>query len=45
MRNQETIHSELRLVAAIRQAAREQGGSMAMADALLNERLVAQATN
>jgi hypothetical protein len=38
----ETIHSELRLVAALRRAARERGGplpSIDVADALLDERL------
>ena len=41
MRGIETIDSELRLVAALRCAARERGGplpSIAMADALLDER-------
>src|SRR5262249_61126394 len=42
MRNIETIDSELRLVAALRGAARERGGplpSIDVADALLDERL------
>jgi hypothetical protein len=42
MRDVETIDSELRLVAALRRAAREQGGplpSIAVADALLDEHL------
>jgi len=41
MRNQEAIDAELRLVAALRQDARERGGplpSIDMADALLDER-------
>jgi hypothetical protein len=41
MRDVETIDSELRLVAALRRAARERGGplpSIDVADALLNER-------
>ena len=41
MRDIETIDSELRLVAALRRAARERGGplpSIAVADALLDER-------
>ena len=41
MRDIETIDSELRLVAALRRAARERGGplpSMDVADALLDER-------
>jgi hypothetical protein len=41
MRDIETIDGELRLVAALRRAAREQGGplpSIAVADALLDER-------
>ena len=41
MRGVETIDSELRLVAALRWAARERGGplpSIAVADALLDER-------
>jgi hypothetical protein len=41
MRDNETIDSELRLVAALRQAARERGGplpSIDVADALLDER-------
>ena len=41
MRDLETIDSELRLVAALRRAARERGGplpSIAVADALLDER-------
>jgi len=41
MRDIETIDSELRLVAALRQAARERGGplpSIDVADALLDER-------
>ena len=41
MRDTETIDSELRLVAALRRAARERGGplpSIAVADALLDER-------
>jgi hypothetical protein len=41
MRDQETIDSELRLVAALRRAARERGGplpSIDVADALLDER-------
>jgi hypothetical protein len=41
IRDLETIDSELRLVAALRRAVREQGGplpSMAAADALLDER-------
>ena len=40
-RDTDTIASELRLVAALRRAAREQGGplpSIAVADALLDER-------
>jgi hypothetical protein len=40
-RDRETIDAELRLVAALRRAARERGGplpSMAEADALLDER-------
>jgi hypothetical protein len=42
MRDIETIGSELRLVAALRRAARERGGplpSIDVADALLDERL------
>jgi hypothetical protein len=42
MRDRETLDSELRLVAALRQAARERGGplpSIDVADALLDERL------
>jgi hypothetical protein len=41
MRDIDTIDSELRLVAALRRAARERGGplpSIAVADALLDER-------
>jgi hypothetical protein len=41
MRDIETIDSELRLIAALRRAARERGGplpSMDVADALLDER-------
>jgi hypothetical protein len=41
MRGIETIDSELRLVAALRRAARERGGplpSIGVADALLDER-------
>jgi hypothetical protein len=41
MRDQEAIDAELRLVAALRQDARERGGplpSIDMADALLDER-------
>jgi hypothetical protein len=41
MRDIDTIDSELRLVAALRRAARERGGpvpSIAVADALLGER-------
>jgi hypothetical protein len=41
MRDTETIDSELRLVAALRRAARERGGplpSIDVADALLDER-------
>jgi hypothetical protein len=41
MRDQETIESELGLVAALRRAARERGGplpSIDVADALLDER-------
>jgi hypothetical protein len=39
MRDRDTVDSELRLVAALRRAARERGGllpSIAMADALLD---------
>jgi hypothetical protein len=42
MRDRETIDSELRLVAALRRAARERGGplpSIHLADALLYERV------
>jgi hypothetical protein len=50
MRDIETIDSELRLVAALRRAARERGGplpSIGVADALLDERreLAEWATN
>jgi hypothetical protein len=48
MRDIDTIDSELRLVAALRRAARERGGplpSIAVADALLDERNAANNHN